>query len=257
MNTLAIIPSRYASTRLPGKPLIEMDGKTMIQRVWEQVSPAVSNVVVATDDNRIKKEVESFGGRAFMTRSDHASGTDRCAEALEIFQKEHPSKVEVVIDIQGDEPYLEPEQIRQLLSLFRNPEIQIATLIKRITDQEDIFDNTEAKVVIDQNHFAMYFSRAPIPFCRNCKTGAWLQQGPYFKHVGMYGFRPETLKELSKMKRSSLENTESLEQLRWLQAGLKIKVAETRFDTYSVDHPDDLKKMKKKGLLTNFSFPIF
>jgi len=256
MNSLAIIPSRYASTRLPGKPLILIDGKTMIRRVWEQVSIAVSNVVVATDDKRIKKEVESFGGRVVLTRTDHTSGTDRCKEALELFQKEHPVPLDVVMNIQGDEPFLNPEQIHQLLSVFSNREIQIATLVKRITNPEDISDTTEAKVVMNEDHFALYFSRAPIPYCRNCNTGEWLKQGPYYKHVGMYGFRPEMLKKLSAMKSSPLETTESLEQLRWLQAGLKVKVAETSYETFSVDEPGDLEKMKREGLLNNFSLPV-
>ena len=185
------------------------------------------------------------------------SGTDRCAEALEIFQKGHPEKIDVVLNIQGDEPFLEPEQVRQLLALFSNREVQIATLVKKIIDPEDIFDNTEAKVVLDKMNFALYFSRSPIPYCRNCETGEWLDKGTYFKHVGMYGFRPEMLKKLSELKIADLEKTESLEQLRWLHAGFKIKVAETLFDTFSVDHPDDLKKMQKRGLLNHYSLPKF
>ena len=255
MNTLAIIPSRYASTRLPGKPLIKIDGKTMIQRVWEQVSVAVPNVVIATDDGRIQEEAETFGARVILTREDHVSGTDRCAEALAIFQETYSGKIDVVLNIQGDEPFLEPKQILQLQALFSNREVQIATLVKKITDPEDIVDQTEVKVVLDKMNYALYFSRSPIPYCRNCKTGEWLQKGTYFKHVGMYGFRAGMLKKLSELKSVDLEKTESLEQLRWLHAGLKIKVAETLFDTFSIDQPDDLKKIQKKGLLKHYSLP--
>ncbi|MDX2445372.1 MAG: 3-deoxy-manno-octulosonate cytidylyltransferase [Bacteroidales bacterium] len=255
MNFLGIIPARYQSSRFPGKPLAIIDGKSMIRRVWDQASKVMDNVVVATDDQRIKDEVDSFGGNVVMTNSDHQSGTDRCAEAVDIFQKINGLKIDVVINIQGDEPFIDPKQISQLIEVFQDRNICIATLIKKITDYQSLFDPNEPKVVIDQDYYANYFSRACIPYNSKKKEKSWLKHHTYFKHIGMYGYTNKTLQEVSHLEKTPLEEIESLEQLRWLETGYRIKCLETEIDTLSVDSVADLENMREKGFLKEFNLP--
>lgn len=244
MKTLGIIPARFASTRFPGKPLIEIAGKTMIQRVYEQCkkSNMLSDVIVATDDDRIYNHVCEFGGKAIMTAHHHQSGTDRCAEAVRLSN----INADVVINIQGDEPFISPLQIDLLANCFKERSTQIATLIKKIKNQEDLKSPTVMKVVFNNNNEALYFSRSAIPFCRaENNMDNWLNHFDYFKHIGIYAFRTEVLNEITEIKPSSLELTESLEQLRWLQNGYKIKVAETEEESISIDVPEDLIKIER------------
>ena len=244
MNILGVIPSRYASTRFPGKPLVEIDGKTMIQRVYEQAKKSLSlfDVVVATDDERIFNEVKRFGGRAVMTSSSHESGTERCNEVLE----KTSAKIDVVINIQGDEPFVNPEQINQLCSCFKDPNTDIATLIKEIKNNEELFNPNRPKVEIGENGFAKMFSRDAIPVIDGVKKTEWLNQQKYYKHIGLYGYRANVLHKICKLSPSALEVKERLEQLRWLENNYKIKVAETTFEAIAIDTPEDLKKITFK-----------
>jgi len=240
MNILGIIPARYASSRFPGKPLVDIAGKTMIQRVYEQSKKCFSltEVVVATDDTRIYDHVLSFGGMAVMTSPNHQSGTDRCAEVAE----QHP-QYNVVINIQGDEPYIDPEQITKLAACFNDEQTQIATLIKKIMSDEELFNANSPKVVINKLSEAVYFSRSPLPHIRGQEQKNWLSHYTYFKHIGIYGYRADILQQITKLPVSSLEKAESLEQLRWIENGYRIKVAETELETHAIDTPDDLKKL--------------
>jgi 3-deoxy-manno-octulosonate cytidylyltransferase (CMP-KDO synthetase) len=240
MKILGIIPARYASTRFPGKPLVDIAGKSMIQRVYEQAKKCTQlcEVIVATDDNRIFEHVNSFGGKAEMTSSTHQSGTDRCAEVA----KNHP-EYDVIINIQGDEPYIDPEQISKLISCFDDPGTQIATLIKKISNEQELNNTNSPKVIINKNSEAIYFSRSPLPHIRGQEPQNWLQHFTYFKHIGIYGYRADILKQITKLPVSSLEKAESLEQLRWVENGYKIKVAETEIETIAIDTPEDLKKL--------------
>jgi len=241
MKVLGIIPSRYASTRFPGKPLIEIDGITMIQRVYEQAKKAscLTEVVVATDDDKIFNHINSFGGNVVMTSSSHESGTDRCAEVLNKMD-EH---FEVVINIQGDEPFINPEQINQLCACFEDEKTDIATLIKKIDSEEELLNPNRPKVDIDLNNFARMFSRKPIPEIDNLKKDKWLSKKDFFKHIGIYGYRSKVLNEISKLPPSPLEIKERLEQLRWLENGYKIKVAITSFEAIAIDTPADVEKL--------------
>jgi 3-deoxy-manno-octulosonate cytidylyltransferase (CMP-KDO synthetase) len=240
MNTLGIIPARYASTRFPGKPLVDIAGKSMIQRVYEQAKKCIhlSEVIVATDDQSIYDHVTTFGGKAIMTLSDHQSGTDRCAEVA----KMHPT-YEVIINIQGDEPYIDPEQISKLISCFNEESTQIATLIKKVQTEQELNNTNSPKVIINKLSEAIYFSRSPLPHIRGQELNNWLQHFTYFKHIGIYGYRADILQQITKLPLSSLEKAESLEQLRWIENGYKIKVAETELETYAIDTPEDLKKL--------------
>ncbi|MCX3265217.1 3-deoxy-manno-octulosonate cytidylyltransferase [Pedobacter agri] len=239
---IGIIPARYASTRFPGKPLVDIAGKTMIQRVYEQASKAksLSKVVVATDDERIADEVKRFGGEFVFTGSQHQSGTDRCAEVIEKLPD-----YEIVINIQGDEPFIEPAQIDLLASCFIEEKVQLATLIKPIQSQESIYNPNSPKVVIDINGRAMYFSRSPIPFIRNGEPGVWAEKHKFYKHIGIYGYRTESLKAITKLPPSALEIAESLEQLRWIENGFYIQTKVTDLETVAIDTPEDLLKLNK------------
>jgi 3-deoxy-manno-octulosonate cytidylyltransferase (CMP-KDO synthetase) len=240
MKILGIIPARYASTRFPGKPLIDINGTSMIQRVYEQAKKctALSEVIVATDDDRIFNHVQGFGGLAVMTSPDHQSGTDRCAEVAYL----HP-EYDVVINIQGDEPYIDPEQIGKVAACFNSPKIELATLIKKITSIEELNNPNSPKVIINKLSEAIYFSRTPIPYLREFPQSEWLERFTYFKHIGIYGYRADILQKLTQLPVSSLEKAEKLEQLRWLENGYRITVAETELETHAVDVPDDLKKL--------------
>ncbi len=243
MNIVGIIPSRFASTRFPGKPLIDIGGKTMIQRVYEQASKSksLSKVVVATDDLKIEQHVKSFGGNVVMTSEAHQSGTDRCFEAINKVSVD----ADVVINIQGDEPFIHPEQIDMVASCFVNPEVQIATLVKKMSSVEDLFSNTIMKVVMNKNGEGIYFSRQAIPYIRGKEPKDWLNHFTFYKHIGIYAYTVNTLKEITVLPQSSLELAESLEQLRWIENGYKIKVEITDYESVSVDAPEDLKKLTK------------
>lgn len=243
LRFVAIIPARYASTRFPGKPLVEIGGKSMIQRVFEQVKLAVDDVYVATDDQRIYEAVLAFGGNAIMTSNQHKSGTDRCFEAFTKIDE----WFDVVINVQGDEPFIQPEQIESLQNCFIDDETQIATLVKRITEKDidSLFNPNTPKVVIDNQNNALYFSRSPIPYKRGSKEENWLNEHEYYKHIGIYAYRSEVLNEIVKMPPSKLEITESLEQLRWLENGMRVKVGFTDVETQGIDTPEDLERVMK------------
>ena len=241
MNFIAIIPARFASTRFPGKPLAVLGGKTVIQRVYEQVSTVLDHVYVATDDQRIYDAVTQFGGQAVMTRSDHKSGTDRICEALDKIGGQY----DVVINVQGDEPFIQPSQIRTVMAAFDDPTTQIATLGKRFDTIEAVENANSPKIVTDNAGFALYFSRSPIPFVRGKERDQWLSAYPVLKHIGLYAYRANVLREVTRMPQSSLELAESLEQLRWLQNGYKIKVGLTDVETVGIDTPEDLRRAEE------------
>ncbi|MEN9370511.1 MAG: hypothetical protein RI952_1376 [Bacteroidota bacterium] len=239
MKIAAIIPARYASTRFPGKPLADIAGKTMIQRVYEQCKQIneLAYVIVATDDERIYQNVIQFGGQACMTSSQHLTGTDRIWEVVEKLNL----AVDVIINVQGDEPFIQPSQIQNIIDCFQDPNAAIATLVKPIQQNEVLFNVNAPKVVLDDAHFALYFSRQAIPFLRNEPTENWLNKHTYYQHIGIYGFRKDVLQKLVKLAPSKLEQAESLEQLRWLAAGYKIKTATTHETTIAIDTPEDLE----------------
>ena len=241
MKFMAIIPARYASTRFPGKPLAVLGGKTVIQRVYEQVSSLLDEVYVATDDERIFQTVEAFGGRAVMTRTDHKSGTDRIEEAAEKIG----SQADVIINVQGDEPFIQPSQIKTLMQLFDAPETQIGTLGKRFENIEGVENPNSPKIVTDNRGFALYFSRSPIPFVRGKERSEWLANYPFLKHLGIYAYRREVLREVTQLPPGNLEKAESLEQLRWLENGYRIRVGLTDVETVGIDTPEDLKRAEE------------
>lgn len=241
MNFIAIIPARFASTRFPGKPLAVLGGKTVIQRVYEQVSTVLDQVYVATDDQRIYDAVMQFGGHAVMTRTDHKSGTDRICEALDKIGGHY----DVVINVQGDEPFIQPSQIRTVMAAFDDPMTQIATLGKRFDSIEAVENPNSPKIVTDNAGFALYFSRSPIPFVRGKEHNQWLAAYPFLKHIGLYAYRANVLHEVTRLPQSSLELAESLEQLRWLQNGYRIKVGLTDVETVGIDTPDDLRRAEE------------
>jgi 3-deoxy-manno-octulosonate cytidylyltransferase (CMP-KDO synthetase) len=249
MNFLGIIPARYASTRFPGKPLADINGKPMIQKVYEQTLKALDHVWVATDDERIEKAVKDFGGKVVMTSTEHLSGTDRIAEAVSIISKDSDISLDVVINIQGDEPFIQPEQINAVKTCFDNQETEIATLIKPIQIEEEIFDPNKVKVVVGNDMKALYFSRSPIPYLRGVDKEEWLNKGSFFKHIGMYAYRLKTLQEVTKLPQSKLELIESLEQLRWLENGYWIQTEITEHESIGIDTPEDLQRVKEMGLL--------
>jgi len=242
MKTLGIIPARYASTRFPGKPLAILGSKPVIQWVYERSFQVLDKVCVATDDERIFTIVEDFGGLVVMTSSEHRSGTDRCAEALEILESRDGVKYELVVNIQGDEPFIEPSLIKKLIDLFSDPRTQIATLASNISKTEDIFDPNKTKVVTDINDFAMFFSRSPIPYLRDAERIEWHTKYRFLKHIGIYAFLPDVLRRIIVLPQSQLETAESLEQLRWLQNGCRIKVGYTEVEHIGIDTPEDLHK---------------
>ncbi len=241
MKFIAIIPSRYASTRFPGKPLADMAGKPMIQRVYEQVKKAVADVWVATDDYRIFDVVQSFGGDAIMTSPQHRSGTDRCFEAYEKIG----INADVVINIQGDEPFIQPEQIEVLKDCFDSSDVQLATLVKPFRKEDGIdalFNPASPKVVINKNSEALYFSRSVIPYVRDIEESHWLDHHVFYKHIGIYGYRTDILREIVSLPRSMLEKAESLEQLRWIENGYRIRVGVTDIETIGIDTPQDMER---------------
>jgi len=249
MKILAIIPSRYGSTRFPGKPLVEIEGKTMIQRVYERSSLAFKHVCVATDDQRIFDEVTRFGGNAVMTSTSHRSGTDRCFEALKIIEKRDCHLYDIVVNIQGDEPFISPEQLLELVGCFNDDGTKIATLVKKFSPEEDIFNPNSPKVVISKEFYALYFSRNAIPFQRGADSKNWNMNLPYYKHIGLYAFTRDALAAVSKLEPTLLETAEQLEQLRWLENGFRIKVAVTQHSSYSIDTPEDIKDLISRNVI--------
>ena len=241
MKFIAIIPARYASTRFPGKPLAVLGGKTVIQRVYEQASSVLEEAYVATDDERIFNAVESFGGRAVMTRADHKSGTDRIEEAAEKIGTD----ADVIINIQGDEPFIQKSQIETLMQLFEHTETQIGTLGKRFETIDAAQNPNSPKIVTDLQGFALYFSRSIIPFVRGQEQATWLEKYPFLKHLGLYAYRREVLREVTKLPQSPLEIAESLEQLRWLENGYRIRVGLTDVETVGIDTPEDLQRAEE------------
>ena len=241
---LGVIPARYGSSRFPGKPLVVIDGKTMIRRVYEQARrcDALSDVVVATDHDAIFRHVLDFGGRAVMTRSDHASGTERCAEACSLLEKEG-HRFGRLINIQGDEPFIDPRQIDAVAACLSLPGVSIATLVSRIGRSDNPADPNLVKVVTDRDGWALYFSRAVIPHVRDAQQAEEETRHFLFRHIGIYGFRADTLAELVKLPPSPLETAEKLEQLRWLWNGYRIKSQITEFESFGIDSPADLLKI--------------
>lgn len=244
MKFLGIIPARYASTRFPAKPLAMLGGKTVIQRVYEQVAGVLDDAYVATDDERIEAVVKAFGGKVVMTSVHHKSGTDRCYEAY----TKIGAGFDVVVNIQGDEPFIQPSQLRAVKACFGDPSTQIATLVKPFSANDDfaILENVNSpKVVVNKNMNALYFSRSIIPYQRNAEKKDWLKNHVYYKHIGLYAYRTEVLKEITSLAQSSLELAESLEQLRWLENGYTIKVGVTEVETIGIDTPQDLEQAEK------------
>ena len=245
MKILGIIPARFASTRFPGKPLTLINGKTMIQRVYEQSLKAESltDIVVATDDQRIYDAVIAFGGNVMLTSSEHNSGTDRCCEIVEKIGSQYAAAV----NIQGDEPFINPEQINHIASLISTEKSQIASLCKPIKDEDELFDENVVKVVFDKNDKALYFSRQTIPFLRKAEKNekSWMEQRTFYKHIGIYAYKVDVLKEIAKLPQSGLELSECLEQLRWIENSYEIKMGITKFESYSIDTPQDVEKCLK------------
>ena len=242
MKFIGLIPARYASTRFPGKPLALLGGKPVIQRVYEQVTSVLDDACVATDDERIYNCVKEFGGKVVMTRTDHKSGTDRIEEAIEKIGGDY----DVIVNIQGDEPFIHRSQIETVCSCFDDEETQIATLGKPFTSMDAVANPNSPKIVVDNNNFAMYFSRSIIPFVRGKEQTEWLDHYPFLKHLGIYAYRREVLRKITQLPQSSLEIAESLEQLRWLQNGFKIKVGLTDIETVGIDTPEDLERAERE-----------
>ena len=240
MKILGIIPARYASTRFPGKPLIDLDGKSMIQRVYEQAKKAnsLADVVVATDDDQIFRAVKSFKGNVIMTSDKHQSGTDRCAEV-----SKKMIGFDAIINIQGDEPLIDPKQINLLASCFNDISTELATLVKKIETSEDLFNYNTPKVIINKKTEAIYFSRQVIPYLKNVEAEDLLKNHTYYKHIGIYGYRTTTLGIIAKLPISTLEKAEMLEQLRWIENGYTIKVAITKYESLAIDIPEDVQKI--------------
>ena len=244
MKILGVIPARYASTRFPGKPLADVNGKPMIQRVYEQAKKckSLSEVIVATDDKRIESAVKKFNGKVIMTSDKHESGTDRCFEAM----KKFGGKFDAVINIQGDEPFIHPEQISKLANCFKDKKVELATLAMKLEKEEELKNPNTIKVILNKKKEAIYFSRTAIPYYRGKDFSEWLKLHTYYKHAGIYGYRADILAQVTKLKRSPLEIAESLEQLRWLENGYKIKVELTEHESYSIDTPEDLNNALEK-----------
>ena len=241
MKFIGIIPARYASTRFPGKPLALLGGKPVIQHVYEKVAAVLEAAYVATDDERIYDVVKSFGGQVVMTRTDHKSGTDRIEEAIEKIGGEW----DVVVNVQGDEPFVAKSQLDTICHCFDAPTTQIATLGKPFESMEAVQNPNSPKIVVDNMGFAMYFSRSVIPYVRGKEKSSWLTHYPFLKHLGIYAYRKDVLRQVTQLPQSSLEIAESLEQLRWLQNGFKIKVGTTDVETVGIDTPQDLERAEE------------
>lgn len=241
-HTLGIIPARYGSTRFPGKPLVNIGGKSMIRRVYEQArkATALSDVWVATDDARIFEHVQKFGGQVLLTKNNHRSGTERCAEAFRLLPAQSFS---CVVNIQGDEPFIHPEQINELISCFHQKQANIATLVKKIENAAELWDVHTPKVIFSKKNKILYFSRQTIPYIHTSSSSAWLQHHTFYKHIGLYAYHPSILQEIVTLSPTPLEQAEKLEQLRWLEHGYTIDMARTTYNSISVDVPADLEKL--------------
>jgi len=244
MKILGIIPARYGSTRLEGKPLADIHGKSMIQRVYEISKKSIGDLYVATDDKRIVNEVERFGGKAIMTSPDHKTGTNRCLEAYKIISKSKGETYDVIINIQGDEPLMDPLQLETLKSLFTDEYIMMGTLVSPVQDPSDLDNESEAFVVFDKNRNALYFSRSVIPYLAKISRTQWFDHHTFYKHVGMYAYTPEALEIFASLAQSELEVSEGLEQNRWLENGYSIKIGITDRPGMCVDTPEDLERIK-------------
>jgi len=242
MKPIAIIPARYASTRFPGKPLVMIKGKPMIQLVYEQSRKFFNQVVVATDDDRIVDSVKAFGGEVVMTSAKHTSGTDRCAEAAKILSTKYD--FDVVVNVQGDEPFIDPAHLELITQCFTHPDTEIATLITPILSTEILFDPNKVKAVISNTGDALYFSRQPIPFQRDIPEAEWVTNHTYYLHVGLYAYRKEVLEQITHLAPTQLEIAEKLEQLRWLEKGYRITTAITSHGNFGIDTPNDFEKIK-------------
>lgn len=245
IKSLGVIPARYASSRFPGKPLVMIDGRSMIMRVYEQASKCASlnKVIVATDDDRIFTHVKESGGDVMMTSGFHASGTSRIAEVVDNLTSSGKDTFDVIVNIQGDEPFIEPSQIELVVSLFNKPEVQIGTLIRKIIENADILNPNVVKVVVDNSGKALYFSRSPIPFIRSVPQNQWLSHYVFFRHIGLYAYKTVVLRSVANLPESPQEIAESLEQLRWLYNGYCIHTAITDIETVGIDAPEDLLKL--------------
>lgn len=244
MKVIGIIPARYASTRFPGKPLVLLGGMTIIERVYRQVEGLLDDVAVATDDDRIFDAVRAFGGKAIMTSTSHRSGTDRVMEAYTKVGEEY----DVIVNIQGDEPFIQPEQIKLLCQCFDNDKVDIATLVKPFVDTDGLIaleNPNSPKVVFDNQMHAMYFSRSVIPYLRGVDKEEWLSKHTFYKHIGLYAYRAKALKQITSLPQSTLELSESLEQLRWIENGFTIKVGITNQETIGIDTPEDLMRAEQ------------
>jgi 3-deoxy-manno-octulosonate cytidylyltransferase (CMP-KDO synthetase) len=248
MQFIGIIPARFKSTRFPGKPLALLNGKPVIQWVYENAAKALEDIWVATDDDDIYNAVADFGGKAVKTLPVHKSGTDRCAEAAELLG--NSIDFDVVINIQGDEPFIKPEQIRQIMSCF-DSKTEIATLVKKIETVQELFNPNRPKVVVDNDMNALYFSRSPIPYVRGEKEADWLLANTFWGHIGMYAYTKDALRKITRLPPGKLEGVEALEQLRWLENGFRIKAAVTEFQSIGIDTPDDL--ISAENILKNSS----
>jgi 3-deoxy-manno-octulosonate cytidylyltransferase (CMP-KDO synthetase) len=245
MRFIGVIPARYASTRFPGKPLVDIAGKMMIQRVYERTTEVLEEVWVATDDVRIEVAVKGFGGKVVMTSEACPSGTDRCREAVEKIEATTGKSFDVVVNVQGDEPLLHPEMLERLMSCFDDETADIATLANPIVEPEEIFNLNEAKVVFDKGKHALYFSRSPVPHVMDVEKADWLEHHRFYKHVGVYAYKIDVLRKITELPVSSLEATERLEQNRWLENGYRIKVEITNHESIPVDTPEDLERVER------------
>ena len=244
MRFLALIPARYASSRFPGKPLADIHGKSMIRRVYERSAAVFGQACyVATDDNRIEDAVHAFGGRVIMTSAAHRSGTDRCAEALATAERITGQTFDIVVNIQGDEPFIATRQLEQIRSCFDDPDTQIATLVKPFAPAENIFNENSPKVVLSAAGDALYFSRSPIPFLRGVPREERQGRHTYYKHIGLYAYRSDILRAVTALSPSPLEKAESLEQLRWIENGYRIRTAVTDLESHAIDTPEDLQNV--------------
>jgi len=251
LHFTGIIPARYASTRFPGKPLAMIGTKPMIRLVYEKAASALPSVYVATDDLRISDAVKEFGGNVVMTSPEHRSGTDRCAEAATKIFDESRINPGVIINIQGDEPFIRPEQIHLLTECFEEESVNIATLIRKVDRDEDLFNPNHPKVVVSLVRDALYFSRSVIPFVRDAEKEKWTEKHVYYKHIGIYAYRYESLMKITALGQSTLETAESLEQNRWIENGYRIRTAVTPWESIGIDTPDDLEKAREHYRINN------
>lgn len=238
---LALIPSRYGSSRFEGKPLADILGVPMVVRVYNKAAQLFDHVYIATDDARIEKVAKAHNCNVVMTSVSHPSGTDRCREALDKIEQTTTVKFDVVVNIQGDEPFIHTEQLSQIAQSFDDENVDIATLVKPFEKDEDIFNANSPKVVLSTKMFALYFSRSVIPFMRGVEKESWQEKHVFYKHIGLYAYRTSVLREITELPQGTLEKCESLEQLRWLENGYRIKCAVTKHKTYAIDTPEDLK----------------